>query len=974
MTADVPASTYRLQFHRGFTFRDAAALIPYLAALGVEACYASPYLKATPGTLHGYDICDHNALNPDLGDESDYQTFVDALKGHGMGQILDFVPNHMGIDPRTNTWWRDVLENGPSSPFATHFDIDWKPVTAHLEYKVLLPILGDQYGLELERGRFRLVFADGSLHLHYYDHVLPLNPRQSPRILRHDLDHLRESLGEEDADLREFLSILTALQNLPPYTEDDPQLVEERHREKEVARERLARLVAHSEPIAAHVHAAVERANGDPSDPASFDLLHELLDVQAFRLAYWRTAFDEINYRRFFDVNELAGLRMEDEQVFEHTHGLLRQLLASGAVTGVRVDHPDGLFDPAQYFQRLQALARDALRERNPEAGSTERPLYLLAEKIISPGERQPDWAIHGTTGYEFLNDLNGLFVDGKAARSLRRIYTRIARQAAPFAEVAWEGKRVIMRTTMVSELNVLADVLNRLTEEDRRTRDFTLNALRRALLQVVAAFPIYRTYISPAGESAADRDAIEHAVAEARRRDPTTESSIYAFVRRMLLPFEDDQTWTERPEHGQRLHFAMRFQQYTGPVQAKGVEDTAFYRYNTLISLNEVGGEPARIGVTPADFHRSILERQQRWPWGMTTTATHDTKRGEDARARINVISEVPDLWRKAVGQWMRMNAGQRSLVNRLPAPDRNDEYHFYQALAAAWPAEVSDAPLPTRATDEFVSRLRGYMQKATREAKVHTSWVNPSSEYDDAITRFVERVLAGPVAARFLASFVPLQRRLARAGAMNGLAQVLLKIAAPGVPDIYQGGELWDLSLVDPDNRRPVDFEARRRLLAALQPALDGVESGAEVTATVGDLLAAWPDGRIKLWVTACALRHRRRRRDLYLNGAYEPLDAVGPHAEHVVAFARRHGDETVVAAVPRLGLTLSPEGGAALGAAWLTTWLNVPDATYAVKWCNLLTGDRFDTRQAEGTTVLALGDVFRTCPVALLVPLNE
>ena len=972
MTLRVPASTYRLQFHREFTFRDAAALVPYLAALGVDACYASPFLKATPGTRHGYDICDHNALNPELGGEADYEAFVQALREQGLGQIVDFVPNHMGIDSSANAWWRDVLENGPSSPCVSHFDIDWNPVSPHLHAKVLLPILGDQYGLELESGRFQLAFDDGALHLRYYEHDLPINPRQSPRVFREALDPLRDELGEDHDDLREFLSILTSLQNLPPYTERDPQSVEERHREKEVARERLLRLVERSSVVATHVANAVRQANGTPGDPASFDPLHELLESQAYRLAYWRTAFDEINYRRFFDVNELAGLRMEDRRVFERTHGLLGRLIASGAVTGVRVDHPDGLFDPAEYFRRLQQLAAAALGSARP---SSERPFYVLAEKIVSPGEALPDWTIHGTTGYEFLNLLNGLFVSSTGGRALRRIYGRFTGRTDPFSEVAWESKRAIMRTTMVSELNVLADGLNRLTEEDRRTRDFTLNALQRALLQVVAAFPIYRTYISADGASAADRAAVEHAIGEAQRRDPAGESSVFVFLRRMLLPFDEQPSWTERPGPAERLDFAMRVQQYTGPVQAKGVEDTAFYRYNALISLSEVGGEPARMGVGPGEFHEANALRRERWPYSMTTTATHDTKRGEDARARINVLSELPDEWRKAVGQWMRLNASHRTLVHRMPAPDRNDEYHFYQALLAAWPAEPEGAPIPQRA-EALVVRLTQYMEKATREAKLHTSWVNPSAEYDEAVRRFVARVLDGPGTARFLNAFVPFQRRVARVAVVNGLAQLALKIAAPGVPDTYQGGELWDFSLVDPDNRRPVDFGLRREQLETLRPALEAMESAGrleDVSPVVADLLHHWPDGRIKLWITASLLRLRRDQRELFLDGDYVPLATGGAHAEHIVAFMRRLGTTRVVAVAPRLVAALSPAGGTAVGAdIWKNTWVGLPDPEPDATWRQLTTGERLRTRLADGQRVIAIADALRTCPVAVLAPL--
>jgi (1->4)-alpha-D-glucan 1-alpha-D-glucosylmutase len=973
VTARVPSSTYRLQFHAGFTFRDAAALVPYLASLGVGACYASPYLKATPGTLHGYDICDHNALNPELGDDADYQAMVAALRSHDMGQLLDFVPNHMGTDARTNAWWYDVLENGPSAEHAAYFDIDWTPVVSTMRDKLLLPILGDQYGCELERGHLQLAFESGALQLRYFNHTLPINPRQAPSVYRHNLDGLRARLGDDNADLREFLSILTALQNLPSYAERTPERIEERKREKEVARRRLLQLVATSADIAAHIEAAVRYFNGIPGNAASFDALHELLEEQAYRLAFWRTALDEINYRRFFDVNDLAALRMEEPRVFRDTHGLLRRLIAEGAVTGVRVDHPDGLFDPARYFADLQALAGQGTAD--------DLPLYVLAEKILSPGESLPAWPIHGTTGYDFLNLVNSLFVDPDGLGRLRRHYRRVTGRQESFEEEVLDGKRLIMQTTLASELNVLAQALNDLAHQDRRTRDFTIGTLSHAVQEVAAALPVYRTYIDECGASDADRRAIEAAFEHADRRNPAAERATFGFLRRVLgsaaAHARRDAVATPRDHPmDRRLAFTMRFQQFTGPVHAKGVEDTAFYRHNVLLSLNEVGGDPSAPMTTIDTFHRANAERRDRWPFSMTTTATHDAKRGEDARARLNVLSELGDEWGKMVSRWARMNAGLRTTVDNLPAPDRNDEYLYYQSLLSVWPAEIASAPVPSRAPDGFSARLAAFLMKATREAKLRTSWIAPDDAYGAAVTAFVERTLDGPHAARFLPSFVPFARRVARAGAVNSLAQVALKLTVPGVPDIYQGNELWDLHLVDPDNRRP-DFDARRSALASFLSALDLAEAprspdDGALASVVSDLLDAWPDGRIKLWLTARLLRLRKNDPQLLLHGSYAPLHVEGPRWARVVAYARYYEGRGLITIVPRLVATLGhiDHGWPIADTVWQDTAVRIPDSFAAGTLRNAITGETPSITRSDGGVAIDVGNVLRTCPVAVLV----
>jgi (1->4)-alpha-D-glucan 1-alpha-D-glucosylmutase len=978
-----PVSTYRIQLGSALPFAAAREIVPYLAELGVTDCYCSPFLLAATGSQHGYDICSHDQLNPDLGTEADYDSFCEALRSHGLGQILDVVPNHMGIDPAANVWWRDVLENGPSSPYADFFDIDWEPAKAELKGKLLLPTLGDQYGVVLERGELRLALKDGAVVLRYHDRELPLNPRQSPRILRPWLAQFVAEHGEDHPEVRELLSVVTALQNLPPYTARTASLVAERRREKEIARERMARLLETSAIVGRFVEDCLARANGTPGEPGSFGPLHDLLEAQAYRLASWRTAFDEINYRRFFDINDLAGLRIEEPRVFELSHRLVLRLVGERKVTGIRVDHPDGLFDPAGYFVRLEEAAGRALTGEGPDegldaegvAGIPNRPLYVVAEKILSAGERlRPEWALHGTTGYDFLNDLNGLFIEASNVRRLRRIYGRLTGRGEAFSHVAYEAKKLIMLTSMASELNVLAHALNRISEASWRSRDFTLNSLRKALMEVIACFPVYRTYVAPAGSTAEDRAAVDTAIGRARRRNPAMEPTILGFLRDVLLP-DDARGAASLPEGPERFAFAMKFQQYSGPVHAKGVEDTAFYRQAVLLSLNEVGGHPERPGVSPEEFHAANARRRAEWPLTMLATSTHDTKRGEDARARLNVLSEMPEAWRAAVSAWMRVNAANRTRIEGEPAPDRHDEYLLYQALLGAWPAEPATTPIPDRLPEDLQARIAGYLTKASKEAKIHTSWINPDEAYDRALLDFVRRSLGGPTAPRFLASFVPFARELARLGAVNALAQLVLKLAAPGVPDIYQGGELWNLSLVDPDNRRPVDFALCRELLAGLRPTLDALEAGDaggdEAPADVRDvllpaLLASWHDARIKLLVTARGLRLRRRDPVLFLRGDYVPLLADELGARHVVAFARRRQEDVLIVAAPRWVSQMSDAAPFPLGVrCWKSSRLLLPAQWRLASLRNLLTGERVIVHVNGGTPWAALGELFRTIP---------
>jgi (1->4)-alpha-D-glucan 1-alpha-D-glucosylmutase len=969
-----PVSTYRLQLHPGFTFADASAVVPYLASLGITDCYCSPIFTARPGSTHGYDVCDHNEISPELGGQAGFDALAGGLSAHGMGLILDFVPNHMGIDARTNQWWRNVLENGPSSPFARVFDIDWAPLKPELTDRILLPILGEPYGEALESGRLQLVFEQGALVLCYGDQRLPTNPRRTSAVYEWQIEQLETALGPEHPDLREFLSVLTALRNLPPYTVRESPLVAERQREKEVARERLIRLVDASPPIRRHIDAAIESYNGRPGDAASFDSLHNLLEQQPYRLASWK-ASDEINYRRFFDINDLAGLRVEDERIFDHIHRLLLRLVGSATVTGLRLDHVDGLWDPAGYLDRLQSNIRRA--QGLPASEAAAGRFHVVVEKILSADETLPrEWATSGTTGYTFLNDVNGVFVDRRHARRLMRIYRRLTGHTAPVADVVYDSKRLIIGTAMSSEFQVLASAVNRLSESQRATRDFTMSSIRRALREVIACFPVYRTYIGADGASKSDRAFVDQALAAAQVRNPATEPSVFAFLRSVLLP--------EPPRPGrhdagarslyeQRLDVARKFQQYTAPVQAKGIEDTAFYRYNLLLSLNEVGGDPSRFGCAVDEFHAANQRRLASWPHESTATATHDTKRGEDARARLNVLSETPVAWRDAVAGWMRLNRKCRTMVARSPAPAPDDEYHFYQALLAIWPPEPPGADVPQAAPPALEDRLRTYVTKAAREAKTHTSWINPNTAYEEAVAAFSRATLTGPSARAFLASFVPVARRIAWIGAINSLAQLVLKLASPGVPDFYQGTELWDLTLVDPDNRRPVDYHERRGWLDQLAPALARVSANPpeSVAPDVARLLDTWTDGRIKLYVTARGLQLRRARPSLFLDGEYRPLACEGRHGDRLLAFGRTLGDEVLIAAVPRLVAPLAPGSGPLTipVEAWADARIALPEEWRMRRWRQLLTGEIVDAARDAAQDWLPAGQLFGVCPVALL-----
>jgi (1->4)-alpha-D-glucan 1-alpha-D-glucosylmutase len=950
----IPLSTYRLQLNSHFRFPDAAAIVDYLHTLGVTDCYASSYLAAVPGSPHGYDVADPTRLNPDIGTDDEFWAWMETIRAHGMGHVLDLVPNHMGIAKSANPWWLDVLENGPSSRFARFFDIEWHPLKAELADKVLIPILGDQYGAVLERGELQLEYAAGAFLVRYFDDVLPIAPDTFGMIIRGALDPwLAEHPGPEADELQ---SVLTAAAHLPPRQSGDPEHVAVRAREKEVVKRRLAALVDVSSDVRWLITCGVRTINGIRSQPRSFDAFDALLNAQSYRLAHWRVASEEINYRRFFDVNQLAALRMEDPAVFEEVHRFVFELVRRRAATGFRIDHVDGLFAPADYLRMLQARCA---RETEDEG-----PIYVVVEKILGAGEQLPArWRVHGTTGYEFAAVVNNLFVDRRNERALDDIYRRFVgnnwRDRTSFDDLAYRSKKQVLHETMSGDINSLGHQLNRFSERNRHFRDFTLYSLISTIKEVIACFPVYRTYVS-AEEPVNDHDRmyISEAVRCAKGRAPGVADVVFDFIERLLLK---QTALTSQAACEDRERFIGKFQQITGPVAAKGIEDTALYVYNRLLSLNEVGADPRVFGLEPTAVHQWMSDRQHWWPASLSATATHDSKRGEDVRARLNVLSEIPGAWKGAVRRWRGITRRFKTDVNGAPAPDANEEYFIYQSLVGAWPFDIaSPGALPA-----LRDRLTAYMTKALREAKVHTDWLRPHEAYEAAVLRFIDAILDRQRSNRFLNAFEPFQARVAELGTYNSLAQLVIKITAPGVPDFYQGTELWDLNFVDPDNRRPVDYEHRRRALSELD------------TCDAATLLKSRADGRVKMLVMARALAARAQLRDVYEEGNYLPIDAVGARRESLFAFARRHGDRVAITCVPRLIASLIPDGASPpIGPGiWGDTRLQLPpdvfaSSTAAPRFRDAFTRTSVEAERTGGGLSIPASRLFEQFPVALLL----
>ena len=982
----IPVSTYRLQFNHRFKFSDAAVIVPYLHELGISDIYASPYLKARTGSLHGYDIVDPTTLNPEVGTEEEYEAFIGELSKYSMGQIIDIVPNHMSCETE-NPWWMDILENGPSSSYAEFFDINWDPPARKLSDRLLIPFLGDQYGKVLETQELKLTFEEGAFFIRYQEQKFPIVPETYIVILQHRLEDLQNLLPEENRHITELLSIITALKHLPSVSENDGEKIDERYREKEIIKKRLLSLYLESMEIRTFLDENISIFNGSKGDAKSFNLLDGLLAEQVWRLSYWRVAVDEINYRRFFDINNIAAIRIEDPAVFRETHKLILRLVKERKVTGLRVDHPDGLYDPSEYFERLQrsCFAQLAPAER-PQADAYEqsdfdpdvlkryegllsadpqyKPFYIVGEKILTKGEKMPeDWPILGTTGYIFLNSLNGIFVEPRNARMFDSLFVRFTGVKNNFSDMVYDRKKLLIQVAMSSEINTLGHYLSRISENNRHTRDFTLNSLTKVITEVIAFFPVYRVYTSSFTVTDRDRLYVETAVSKAKRKNPAISSSIFNFLEDvLLLRFPDEFSEDDKKEW---LDFVMRFQQMTAPVMAKGAEDTALYVYTRLLSLNEVGGSPDRFGLSLEAFHGQNLDRLKFWPHALLTTSTHDTKRSEDVRARINVLSEVPGKWSQCLTSWGSLNKRKKTTIEGQPAPDRNEEYLLYQTLIGAWPLGHPDETQ----YDAFKMRIKDYMVKALREAKVNTSWINPNADYEEAMTSFIDAIMDVTPDNKFLGEFEPIQKTISYFGMLNSLSQTLLKIASPGVPDFYQGNETWDYSLVDPDNRRPVNFDIRREALAILKE--NTAKHEADFTGFLKELTDKWEDGSIKLYVTSKALAFRRENHLLFMEGAYIPLTGDGELADHFCGFARRQNDKTVLVIVPRLltaVLNFSPE--APLGEkVWGNAGIVLPDEIPGNTFKNILTGEKVEVFLRSEKRELSLAGVFSSFPVVML-----
>ena len=1010
----LPESTYRLQFHAGFTFKDATAVVPYLNDLGVTHAYASPYLKARPGSTHGYDVIDHNQLNPELGTADDHAAYSAALADRGLGQILDTVPNHVGVGTNDNAWWNDVLENGRLSRYADCFDIAWDgPSRAGDHGKVLLPVLGGLYADVLAKGELKLEFdlAAGSFAVAYFDRRFPIDPRTFGRILRSREADLSRALGEGHNELWQFCHVVVASESLANGVamKGSAAAFSPAERVNDI-KHRLAELVRRNSTAREYIEKTVGEFNGTPGGGADFSPLDQLLSQQNYRLAYWRVAPDEINYRRFFDINDLAALAMERPGVFEAAHALTLRLVADGTLDGLRIDHPDGLYDPRAYLKRLQThavlahaksvfdadpayagqewksaeeglLATLAATELQTFGfGPNRWPLPVWVEKILAPDEPVPaGWATHGTSGYDALNMLSGLFVDPAGEKPLADLYADVAPGGpADVHDLVYEKKKLILRISLASELRMLANLLNGIAGRDRRGQDFSLGGLTDALRELIACFPTYRSYVDEAdGVPPADVPLITGAVEAAIVRNPKTEPAVFHFIRDVLLqqPAVAPAGTDAEAARADRLRFAGKFQQLTAPATAKGIEDTAFYLYNRLISLNEVGGEPAHFGVSPGDLHAYLADRQKTFPHALAALSTHDTKRSEDVRARIHVLSELPGVWRQRVTTWYGLNAKHRTThADGRPSPDANEEYLLYQTLVGVYPFDPAGA-----AKEKVTERVQAYLLKAMREAKVNTSWTDGNADHEKAVETFIAAVLDEKTNAEFFADFLPFQQRVAKVGMVNSLAQTLLRSTAPGVPDTYQGTELWDLSLVDPDNRRPVDYELRQRLLFDLRRRAERDDLGD----LVADLLRQPTCGRVKLYTTWRALTTRKALPGLFSVGKYFPVPADGERSANLFGFARTLGSAAALVVVPRLtaGLAATPEGWPLGSAAFGDTTVKLPAALAGKTLFNVFTGESLKVDSSGGDGVsggavkseggrLAAGTALAKFPIGLWI----
>jgi (1->4)-alpha-D-glucan 1-alpha-D-glucosylmutase len=927
----IPAASYRVQFNPSFGFREAKKIVPYLAELGISDLYASPIFKARTGSLHGYDVVDPNQLNPQLGNKSHFGQLMMALKTHGMGWLQDIVPNHMAFDHQ-NQMLVDVLENGQSSQYFHFFDIEWDHPYESIKRRVLAPFLGRFYGESLEEGEIKLRYVKNGFILGYYNRILPLRLESYVHLLTYRLHMLKKKLGADHPDYIKLLGILYILKTLPSREE-----MNDRYDQIRFIKITLWELYQKNEDIRKFIRENIKIFNGKRGNPESFNLLNDLLSEQLFRLSFWKVATEEINYRRFFNINEFLSLRIEDEDVFNHTHSLAFKLIEEGKITGLRIDHIDGLYDPTNYLKRIRQKAGE---------------LYVLVEKILDLEEELPSvWPVQGTTGYEFLNYVNGLFCKREHEKEFSRIYTNFTALNTPYEELVCEKKRLILGKHMAGDVDNLAHFMKAISSRDRHGSDITIYGLKRALVEVMTQFPVYRTYIGNEISRQTDRSYIKEAIERAKGSSPGLLNELQFIERSLLLDFGH---YLSEEEKNQWTQFVMRFQQFTGPLMAKGFEDTTLYVYNRLLSLNEVGGNPNKFGISTGEFHHFLEKRANPWPHSFNATSTHDTKRGEDTRARIDVLSEIPREWEKTIKTWSKANRERKRKVRGRSVPDRNDEYFLYQTLLGAFPFREDDS------YQIFQERMKEYIIKAVREAKVHTAWLKPDTDYENAFISFLEEILSLKEENTFLKEFLPFHRKVCHYGIFNSLSQTLVKITAPGVPDFYQGTELWDLTLVDPDNRRLVNFERRRALLREIRK-----KENSNVLNLIEELLRAREDGRIKLFLIYRALKTRNEHIEVFRDGAYIPLEVAGKFKDHIFAFARKNGRKWTVTVAPRFLTTVVREDEYPFGEKiWHDT--HIPcSGRVSHEWKNVIT-----RQQVNSVGKLMIGEVLRHFPVALLM----
>lgn len=937
----LPSATYRVQLNQDFRFADTVKILDYLHELGISDLYLSPILASRKGSGHGYDVTDPTRINPELGSEEEFAALQSELQNRGMGLLLDTVPNHMAASAE-NPWWMDVLENGAQSAFAAFFDIEWHPHSRSLDGKILLPVLGRPFGDALDSGEIKLTLQDERFFFQYFDSLFPLTPRSYHAILDHRSDHLKERLGEDAFPYHEYSGILASFRELSGADRRAAETAAERRLRFESARDRLKSLMAAGKEVAGFVLENIGDINGREGDPGSFRFLQRLLAEQNYKLAFWQNLNESINYRRFFTIADLVGVRVEDQLVFEATHGLILRLVSKNPFAGLRVDHIDGLRDPLAYLNKLQERisSEEAQKETSP---------YVLVEKILARHENLPgDWPVSGTTGYDYLNEANALFVEPEGAGRIEEIYSTFIGRKQNFADVAYQKKKLVMNTLLGVEMRTLGRQLAELAAQDRYARELNREQLIDALIEVTACLPVYRTYIRNMDLPAPATKYIEEALAAARSRAPNVSPACFDFVREVLLILNPPHVLVDQREA--RLAFVMRWQQFTGPIVAKGLEDTALYVYHPLLSLNEVGGDPDPSDILSLDDFYAFLESRRKWPGSLNASSTHDTKRSEDVRARLNALSEMPSEWSEHLARWAKLNARHKDQVAGHAVPDSNEEYFLYQTLLGVF-------PLDQESCATLLKRVQEHVLKATREAMVHTRWTRPNQPHEDALLKFVARILSQDDNREFLQHFCQFQKKVAYFGMVNGLSQTLLKIALPGVPDFYQGSELWDLRLVDPDNRGPIDFAKR----AAALDSIVNADSGKAPRKFVDN----WHDGCVKLYLIWKALRFRRAHDDLFREGEFVTLQSAGANAHNVIAFVRKRGTSWALAAVPRWLSQVPTKASREFN--WNDTRLTLPSGSPA-RWDSVLTGTQLALTNQAGEQHAMVSDLLRDFPVAL------